>query len=318
MNNLITKVDTDINLSVKKRKKIKYFKTVLSLYGLLLPAIILLFVFHYIPMYGLIISFKNFSPYKGILGSDWIGLKHFLYFLTDVKFWQVMRNTLILNSYDICFGFTAPIIFALLANEIMNKHYKRIMQTISYLPHFLSWIVVSGVFYQMLSPSSGMVNSLLGLFGIKSIFFMTEQNLFRGIAVFAEIWKSIGWSSILYFSVISGIDLELYDASMIDGAGRFRQAINITLPGMIPMITLLFLLRLSSIFSTGFERIFLLQNPLVYNVSDVISTYVYRLGLEQAQYSLTTAIGLTQSILGFLLLVSANKISKKLAGIGLY
>lgn len=318
MDKINVKADRKIELAVKKRKKIKYVKTVLSLYALLAPAMILLFIFHYIPMYGILIAFKNFSPYKGILGSDWVGLKHVIYFLKDEKFWEVMKNTLILNFYDIIFGFTAPIIFALLANEIMNKYFKRIIQTISYLPHFLSWIVVSGIFYQLLSPTTGMVNSLLGLFGIEPIFFMTEASIFRGIIVFADIWKGVGWSAILYFSVISGIDLELYDAAMIDGAGRFKQAIYITLPGMIPMITLLFLLRLASIFGIGFERIFLLQNPLVYKVSDVISTYTYRLGLEQAEYSLTTAIGVTQSILGFILLMSANKISKKLAGIGLY
>ncbi|HHV97501.1 MAG TPA: sugar ABC transporter permease [Clostridiaceae bacterium] len=229
-----------------------------------------------------------------------------------------MRNTIIINLYDIAFGFTAPILFALLANEIANKYFKRIMQTISYLPHFLSWIVVSGIFYQILSPVSGIVNEVLKVFGVEPIFFMTEVRFFRSIVVVAEIWKNVGWSAILYFSVISGIDTQLYDAAMIDGAGKFRQAIHITLPSMLPMITLLLLLRISNIFTIGFERIFLMQNPLVYKVSDVISTYVYRLGLEQAQYSLTTAIGLTQSLLGFVLLISANKISQKLSGLGLY
>lgn len=287
------------NTQVKKKKKTKYLSTVLSLYGLLAPAMILLFVFHYIPMYGIIIAFENFSPFKGFIGSEWVGLEHFRWFLKEPKFWVVMKNTLILNGYDILFGFTAPIVFALLANEIAGKAFKRIMQTISYLPHFLSWIVVSGVVYQLLSPSTGMVNSALtSLFGIKPIFFMTELSMFRTIVVITEIWKNIGWSAILYFSVIAGIDTQLYDAAMIDGAGRIRQTFHVTIPGMIPMIVLLFLLRLSSIFSIGFERIFLLQNPIVYPVSDVISTYTYRLGIEQAQFSLTTAIGLTQSLLG--------------------
>jgi len=230
-----------------------------------------------------------------------------------------MKNTLLINGYDILFGFTAPIIFALLANEIAGKAFKRTMQTVSYLPHFLSWIVVSGFVYQMLSPSTGMVNVVLtNVFGIKSIFFMTELSMFRTIVVIVEIWKNVGWSSILYFSVIAGIDTQLYDAAKIDGAGRIRQTIHITLPGMISMIVLLFLLRISSIFSIGFERIFLLQNSIVYPVSDVISTYTYRLGIEQAQFSLTTAISLTQSLLGFTLLVTANKLSSKFAGLGLY
>jgi len=304
---------------LKKKKKMMYLSTVLSLYALLAPSMILLFVFHYIPMYGIIIAFEDFAPFQGFLGSTWVGLKHFKYFLNEPKFWEVMKNTLLINGYDILFGFTAPIIFALLANEIAGKAFKRTMQTVSYLPHFLSWIVVSGFVYQMLSPSTGMVNVVLtNVFGIKSIFFMTELSMFRTIVVIVEIWKNVGWSSILYFSVIAGIDTQLYDAAKIDGAGRIRQTIHITLPGMISMIVLLFLLRISSIFSIGFERIFLLQNSIVYPVSDVISTYTYRLGIEQAQFSLTTAISLTQSLLGFTLLVTANKLSSKFAGLGLY
>lgn len=300
------------------RKKRVYKKTLFALYLLLAPTILLLFVFHYIPLYGIIISFKDFSPYKGILGSPWVGFKHFAYFLQDDTFWKVLKNTLIISFYDLAFGFTAPILFALLANEIIHMRFKKIIQTTSYLPHFLSWIVVSGVFYQMLSPEAGMVNTLLGWFGIEPIFFMTEPGLFRGIAVFAEIWKNVGWSAILYFAVIAGIDTSLYEAAMMDGASRIRQIWHITLPAMVPMIVLLLLLRLSGIFSVGFDRIFTLQNPLVLDVSDVTSTYIYRIGLVEAQYSLTTAIGLVQSLLGFILLISANRISKKLVGLGLY
>ena len=300
-----------------KKRKVR-IKTLIALYLLVSPMVILLFIFKYIPMYGVIIAFKDFSVYKGILGSDWVGFKHFEYFLTDEKFWQVMRNTIIINCYDIIFGFTAPIIFALLANEIYQKTFKRVVQTISYLPHFLSWIVVAGIFYQFLSPETGMFNRFLGLFGIEPIYFMTEPSIFRGILVFADIWKNVGWSAILYFAVIAGIDSHLYDAAWIDGAGRFRQVFVITLPHMMPMITLLFLLRLAHIFGIGFDRVFLMQNPLVYDVSDVISTYVYRLGLEQAQYSLTTAIGLTESVLGFVLLIGSNWLSKRISGMGLY
>lgn len=302
----------------KKKERVRISLT-LSLYALLAPAVILLFVFNYIPMYGIIIAFEDFSPFKGFFGSPWVGLKHVQYFLQDDKFWQVFRNTILINSYDIIFGFTAPILFALLANEIVNKAFKRTMQTISYLPHFLSWVVVSGLFYQMLSPTNGLVNILLtNVLGIEPIYFMAESGLFRGIVVLSDIWKGVGWSAILYFSVISGIDVQLYDAAMIDGAGRFKQAIYVTLPGMVPMIVLLLLLKVSHIFNIGFERIFMLQNPLVYDVSDVISIYVYRFGLEKAQYSLTTAISFVQSLLGIILLVSANKLSKKAVGMGLY
>jgi putative aldouronate transport system permease protein len=299
-------------------KKRVHKKTLFALYLLLAPSLILLFVFHYIPLYGIIIAFKDFSPYKGILGSPWVGLKHIRYFLHDDAFWKALKNTLILNFYDLIFGFTAPIAFALLANELVNRTFKRVIQSISYIPHFLSWIVVSGIVYEMLSPETGMVNSLLGWFGFKPIFFMTEPNWFRTIAVVVEIWKNVGWSAILYFAVIAGIDTSLYEAAMIDGASRVRQIWHITLPAMVPMIVLLLLLRLSSIFSVGFDRIFTLQNPLVLGVSDVTSTYIYRLGLENAQYSLTTAVGFVQSLLGFILLLSANRLSKKWVGMGLY
>jgi putative aldouronate transport system permease protein len=302
----------------KPRKRKVRITTLVSLYALFAPTAILLFVFHYMPMYGIIIAFKDYSIYKGIMGSEWVGFEHFQYFLQDEKFWQVFRNTIILNVYDLIFGFTAPIVFALLANELYQRTFKRVMQTISYLPHFLSWIVVSGVFYSFLSPETGLFNRFIGLFGFEPVFFMTEPSLFRGILVFAEIWKGVGWSAILYFAVIAGIDSSLYEAAWIDGASRWRQAIHITIPHMVPMIVLLFLLRLAHLFSIDFDRIFLMQNPLVYDVSDVISTYVYRLGLEQSQYSLTTAIGLTQSVLGFLLLVGSNRLSKRLTGLGMY
>ncbi|WP_409342375.1 ABC transporter permease [Paenibacillus sp. MBLB4367] len=300
-----------------RRRKVR-FRTLLSLYALFAPTAILLIVFNYMPMYGIIIAFKNYSVYKGVMASDWVGLEHFKYVLKDDKFWSILKNTLILNFYDLLFGFTAPIVFALLANELFQKTFKRVMQTISYLPHFLSWIVVSGVFYSILSPQTGLFNHFLGWFGIEPIYFMTEPGIFRGLLVFADIWKNVGWSAILYFAVIAGIDSSLYEAAWIDGASRWRQVVHITLPHMLPMIMLLFLLRLAHIFEVGFERVFLMQNPLVYDVSDVISTYVYRLGLEQSQYSLTTAIGFMQSVLGFLLLVISNRLSKKLTGLGLY
>ncbi|MBP1988842.1 ABC transporter permease [Paenibacillus eucommiae] len=303
---------------MKTRTKNRIRKTV-PLYVLLAPAMVALFLFNYMPMYGIIIAFQDYSVFKGVLGSDWVGWKHFSYFLHDRMFWVVMKNTLIINFYDLLFGFTSPIVFALLVSELYQKKFKKLVQTISYLPHFLSWVVVSGIMYQILSPTDGLFNKMLvGLFHIEPIHFMMQESTFRSILVIADIWKGVGWSAILYFAVIVGIDKTLYEAAWIDGAGRVRQLIHITLPHLVPMIVLLLLLRLSSMFGIGFERVFLLQNAMVYEVSDVISTYIYRIGLVKSQYSLTTAIGLTQSVLGFLLLVSSNRAAKKTVGMGLY
>lgn len=304
-------------LSIKKKRNVK---KITVLYLMVLPALVLLFIFSYLPYSGLVIAFKDFQPFKGIWGSPWAGLKYFVKFLTDDKFYSVLLNTLMINSCDIIFGFTAPIIFALLANEIYSTKFKKIVQTISYLPNFLSWIVVSGVFYEVLSPGeTGLVNIVLhNVFGIEPVYFMASQKLFVPIIVFADIWKNMGWSAILYFATIAGIDESLYEAADMDGAGRFKQAIYITIPSMVSIIVLMFLLKVSTIFTIGFDRIFLMQNPLVYGVSDVISTYVYRAGLVEMQFSLTTAIGFVQGILGFALIYVSNKLSKRIVGLGLY
>lgn len=291
-----------------------------SLLFMLLPAVVLVFLFNYIPIYGIVIAFKDFSPFQGIFKSPWAGFKYFHAFLTDSTFWTVMKNTLIINFYDIVFGFTAPILFALLLNEMMNRHAKKIIQTISYLPHFLSWVIVAGIFYQMLSPGqSGIINSyLVKFFGIEPVYFLAEEKYFVAITVFAEIWKSMGWSAILYFATLAGIDPTLYEVAHIDGASRPRQILHITLPALAPVISLMLVLKISTVFTIGFERLFVLQNSLVLSVSEVISTYVYRSGLLKSQFSFTTAIGLAQSALGFLLLLGCNKASRRLTGTGLY
>jgi putative aldouronate transport system permease protein len=302
------------------RKRIVITSKTINLWLLFLPVATLLILFNYAPMYGIIIGFKDFSPYTGIFGSPSVGLKHFAYFFGDPKFWQVVRNTLVISALDIFFGFPAPIIFALLANEIVNRPFKRVVQTISYLPHFLSWIVVQGIFYQLLSPTSGLLQHLLvQIFpSYEPIAVLTLTAWFRPIAVTVEIWKGVGWGAILYFATLAGIDPNLYEAAYIDGAGRIRMARHITLPGLLPIIALMFILRLSSFFVVGFERIFVFANPLTYEVSDVLSVYIYRIGLEQAQYSLTTAIGLVQSVLGVLMLYGGNRLASKVAGLGLW
>jgi putative aldouronate transport system permease protein len=283
-----------------------------------LPAAALLLLFHYVPIYGIIIAFKEYSPYLGIFGAPWVGLKHFQYFLTDPKFWSVVKNTLIISALDIGFGFPAPIVFALLANEIAGRRFKRVMQTVSYLPHFISWVVVFGIFYQFLSPVYGIAMRFVAMLGFDPPHIMGTVSLFRPLVVVLEIWKGVGWGAILYFATLAGIDEGLYEAAYIDGAGRLRMVFSITIPGILPIVMLLLVFRIAGFFSVGFERIFVFSNPLNYEVSDVIAVYVYRLGLIQAQYSRTAAIGLTQSVMAFTLLFTANRLSGRVAGLTLW
>jgi putative aldouronate transport system permease protein len=301
-----------------KKKKVVFNSKVIALSIMIFPAIVLKFIFQYIPMYGILISFKNFKPFLGIAKSKWVGLDNFAYFLSDPKFWQVMKNTVILNFYHLVFAFWAPIIFAILVNEVVNLKSKKIIQTISYLPHFLSWVVVAGIVNQLLSPSEGLINIVIKALGYEPIYFMASSQYFRSVVVISDIWKGIGWGAVLYFAQIAGIDSSLYEAAYIDGASRLRQVFHITLPGMMPMIILQLLLTLSRFLNIGFENIFLLQNTMTREVSDVLSVYIYQLGLVEAKYSLTTAMGVMFSLLGFLTLTGANKLSKKISGMGLF
>lgn len=291
------------------------FKKSIPVYVLLLPGILIHLTFHYLPIYGITIAFKDYSPFKGILGSDWVGFKHFIYFLSDDNYWRVMRNTIIINIYHLIFGFPVPILFALFINEIISVRFKKIIQTVSYLPHFISWVVAASMVTTILSPSVGIINSILvKLFGIEPIYFLSKEQYFRPILVISSIWKGFGMSAVYYIASLASIDPALYEAAKIDGAGRLKQTYHVTLPGLRNIITVLLILRVGSMISIGFEQIFLLYNPLLYNVGDVISTYTYRLGLEKTQFSLTSAIGLTQSIVNFILVFSANRLSRYIAG----
>ena len=304
--------------AVRPVSKRKITKRALSLFALFLPAAVLLFLFNYLPIYGIIISFKDFTPYRGILGSAWAGLDHFRFFLSDARFWNVVKNTIYISLLDILIGFPAPIVFALLANELASKPFKRVSQTVSYLPHFVSWVVVYGIMYQLLSPLHGMLNKLVVLFGADPVHFMGRVDLFRPLVVILEIWKNMGWGAILYFAALTTIDSDLYEAAYIDGSSRLRMVFSVTLPGLLSVIMLLLIFRISRLFLVEFERIFVFANPLNYGVSDVLAVYIYRLGLEQAQYSLTAAIGLVQSVIAFCLLFAAHKVARKLTGIGLW
>ena len=306
-------------VKMKKNRRVFKKKRDIPIYILLLPALFLIIIFNYIPMYGIIIAFKNFSPYKGITGSEWRGVENFKYFLLDNNFWRVMKNTIIINFYKIIFGFPMPIIFALSLNELTRTKIKKLVQTLSYLPYFISWVVAAGIFIQILSPAGGIVNILINkIFGIDPIYFLAKKEYFVPIVIISGIWKDFGMGSVYYLATLSTIDPTLYEAAKIDGAGRWKQTVYITLPGIKFIAIVLFIINIGSMVTIGFEQIFLLYNPLVYDVGDVISTYTYRLGIEQTRFSLTTAIGFTQSIVNFVLVYSANKISKKVAGWALW
>lgn len=294
------------------------FKKSLPIYALLLPGVVLLLFFHYVPIFGIIIGFEDFSPYKGIFGSPWVGFKHFIRFLTDPNFWRVMRNTLVINVYQLFFGFPFPIIFALFLNELWSSKSKKAIQTISYLPHFLSWVIVASLFRNMLSPSQGIINGLVEFFGGDPIYFLTKTRYFRTIIIIQSVWKGFGMSAVYYIASLSSIDTQLYEAAAIDGAGRLRQTWHITLPGLRNIIIVLLVLQMGSMITIGFEQIYLMYNDPVYAVGDVISTYVYRLGIESTQFSYTAAIGVTQNIVNFLLVFSANKLSRSIAGWSLW
>jgi len=256
-----------------------------------------------------VIAFKNYSPSKGILESPWIGFEHFKTFFSSYYFRRIVRNTLLINLYDIIFGFPAPIIFALLLNEIRNSLFKRSIQTITYIPHFISVVVICGMIVDFLSMK-GLVNNIIEFFGGKPIQFLIEPKWFRAIYVGSGIWQNLGWGSIVYLSALTGINPNLYEAARIDGAGRFKQVIHITLPGIAPTIIILLILRIGNMMSLGFEKIILLYNPNTYETADVISSYVYRKGLLEMNYSYSAAVGLFNSVVNFILLVSANKLSR--------
>ncbi|NIK68637.1 ABC transporter permease subunit [Paenibacillus sp. BK720] len=281
-----------------------------GVYLMALPVVAYYIIFHYGPMYGLQIAFKDFQPSEGIWGSAWVGFEHFQNFFNGIYFWRLIKNTILLNAYELLFGFPAAIILALLLNEIRKSSFKRIVQSISYLPHFISIVVVAGMMVDFLSRT-GLVNQLLGSFGAQPIDFLMEEGWFRFLYVSSGIWQGVGWGSIIYLAAISGIDPTLYEAARIDGAGRWRQTLNVTLPGIMPTIVILLILQMGNMMSVGSEKVLLLYNPLTYSTADVISTYVYRKGVLEASYSFTAAVGLFNSVISFILIVAANKISKR-------
>ncbi|MEI2394139.1 MULTISPECIES: sugar ABC transporter permease [Paenibacillus] len=288
------------------------------LYLFLIPAMSYFFLFKFVTLYGELIAFKDFRLLDGVWGSPWVGLKHFHTLFGSSDFWNVLRNTLLLNLYNLVFAFPAPILLALLLNELRVNWFKRAVQNMLYLPFFISWVVLAGIIVSLLSPSTGVVNAALRLFGIDPVYFMTSTFWWPVVFIVSTIWQSAGWGTIIYMAAISSIDPGLYEAAKIDGATKLRQIWHITLPGIRGTIGVLLVLQMGKMMDVGFEHIFNLQNAAVFSVSDVISTFVYRTGLQNAQYSLATAVGLFQALIGLILVLTVNKIVKKLGEGGLW
>lgn len=288
------------------------------LYFMFFPVLAYYIIFCYSPMYGLVIAFKNFSPYKGMWKSPWVGLDHFRDFIDSVYFWRLIRNTITINLYDLLVGFPIPILLALFMNEVANEKFKRSVQTIVYLPHFISTVVICGMLVAFLSPSSGIINNLRQFLGKEPIHYLAEPGWFKTVYIWSGIWQHAGWGSIIYLASLSGIDVQLYEAATVDGATNWQKLIHITIPGIVPTIIIMLILRIGSLFSIGFEKIMLLYNPTTYETADVISTYVYRMGILGGNFSYSTAIGLFNSIINFTLLVTFNKLSRRLTEISLW
>jgi putative aldouronate transport system permease protein len=284
-----------------------------------LPVIAFYLIFCYEPMYGALIAFQDYSPGEGLIGTHWVGLKHFFDFLTSPDIGRLFKNTLTISIANLIFGFTAPIILALLLNEVRGLGFKRLCQTISYLPHFISIVVICGLIMNF-THGNGVISTLLSPFIGKNVNMLTRTEMFVPIYVISDIWQGVGWGSIIYIAAIAGIDPGLYEAARIDGAGRWRQTLNVTLPGIAPTMIILFILRIGGLLGVGHEKIILLYSPLIYETSDVIASYIYRLAFTTASehWSYTTAVGLFNSLLNFALLILANYLCKRVSGSGLW
>ncbi|MEF3355522.1 ABC transporter permease subunit [Paenibacillus sp. GYB006] len=288
------------------------------LYFMLAPGIAYFIIFKYVPMYGITMSFQDYQPYLGFFDSPWVGFKHFERFFGEPQFWMLFRNTAILALYNLIFFFPLPIMLALMLNEVRSSFYKRFVQTLVYIPHFVSWVVVVGIFYMLFTTENGLINEFLFQLTGKKIAFLQDPEWFRTMIVSQSIWKEVGWGTIIFLAALAGVDLQLYEAARMDGAGRWRQLWHITLPAIKSTIVILLILRLGNFLDSGFEQIFLMLNPTTRDVGEVFDTYVYVKGLTQAQYSYSAAVGLFKSVVGLVLVVSANWLAKRFGEEGVY
>lgn len=296
----------------KQLKRDKY------LYFMLIPVAVFFVLFKYAPLFGEIIAFKNYRLADGIWGSEWVGLEQFRKLFASPEFYTVLRNTLLLNLYSLVFAFPVPIILAILLNEVTRSNYKRVLQNLLYIPHFISWVVLGSIVIAILSPSTGIVNQLMQWVGLEPIYFMADTFWWPVSFIASSIWKEAGFGTILYLAAISGIDPTLYEASKIDGASKFRQIWHVTLPGIRGTAAILLILRVGQMMDVGFEQVYAMKNSAVSQVAEVISTYVYTRGIENLQYSYTTALGLFQSLIAFILVISVNRLIKTMGERGLW
>ena len=285
----------------------------LPLHLMLIPGLALLLVFHYVPMFGIVMAFEDFKPAKGFFGSKWVGWDNFVYMAKLPNMGGVLYNTVFIAVLKIIVGMIVPIFVALMLNEIGSKPYKRIVQTVVYFPHFLSWVILGGVLMDVLSPSTGIVNDVIRLFGGKPVYFLGDKGWFPYTMVITAVWKNFGYDTIVYLAALTNVDRNLYEAASIDGATRMQQTWHVTLPGILPIVTLMGVLNLGNILNAGFDQIFNLYSPSVYSTGDIIDTFVYRLGLEQAQFSVSTAVGLFKSVISIIMVSLANYLAGRYA-----
>lgn len=304
-------ISAEATVRKTKNKKLKTkIKNYWPLYALALPGIVYFIIFRYVPLAGSVIAFQDYNIFGGITESPWVGFKHFEAFFAGDNFKRVFINTMIIGAYNVIFVFPLPVILAILFNEIRLMLYKRFMQTIYYVPHFFSWVIIGGLTFEVLS-ADGFVNTIRAWFDLEPILFMQNAEYFRGIVVLTSAYRDVGWGTIILLAAISSIDPEVYEAAVVDGANRFRQILSITLPMLMPTVIVLFLLNIGNFLDLGFEQIYNLLTPMTMSTGDVIDTYVFRVGILQAQYSSTTAIGMFQSVIGFILVVGLNQLAKK-------
>ncbi len=295
-----------------------YKKLDWGLYILVLPAIVYIVIFKYIPMYGVQIAFRDFSPVLGIAKSPWVGFEHFAEFFGSFNFKRILVNTVLLSVYELLWAFPFPVVIALLLNQLKSKRFKLVLQNLVYMPHFISTVVLVGMMVVIFNPGSGVINQIINLLGGESVNFLTAPKYFRTLYIGSGIWKNSGWSAIIYLAALSAIDPRLYEAAAIDGAGKLRRIVNIDIPSILPTIMIMLILSVGRIMSIGFEKSYLMQNSLNISVSEIIATYVYKIGLQQAKYDYAAAIGFFNNIINMVLLIATNRISKKITGNSLW